>query len=410
MSTYDEVMKVPNRTRLSSFVTAVLCAAVLGLPGPLLAQGGSVLELLKPEGGLEVGGETHAALSASDARSPSDAFMEAWTLEGREGESVTVDMVSDDFDALLFVVGPGLEETLVDDDSGGGCNARITFTFLENGSFRVVASSAISRETGVYSLRVSGVPDPLISYACGELSPAVIAQLPTDGRSLTLGGSASGALSGSSATVTDQRKADAWSLEGRAGESVTVVAESEAFDTYLMIVGPGMDAVLSDDDGAGDLNSQLTMRFPADGTYRVVVTSANFAEYGPYTVRVEEPLDMSTLPTDGRIIEVGGTMQGVLNPSDPVVQDGQRGQAWALEGRAGETYSIDLMSSEFDAYLFFVGPGLEGPMSDDDGGDELNSRIMVTLPEDAVYRVIVSSAGMGGSGEFRLRVVGASRE
>ncbi|UCC49569.1 MAG: PPC domain-containing protein [Gemmatimonadota bacterium] len=400
-----EVMTVLSVNRPNVVVSVVLCALLLGSTRYLEAQAGaSILSLLEARGQLSVGGEVRGALSSSDHRSARDAYMEAWALEGQAGESVTVDLISDDFDAYLYVVGPGMYQTLSDDDSGGACHARITFTFLEDGTFRVVASSTGPRQTGIYSLRVSDKPGPTAAYSCGGINPALLSDLPIDGRTLRVGEVASGALTASSSRPSGGAGAEAWGLEGRAGESVTVVLESDAFDAYLLVSGPGLSDVLTDDDGAGDLNSQITLTFPADGTYLVVASSVAESAVGPYTLRVTEPLDINELPTAERIIEVGGTMTGWLSSADPIIGEGRRGEAWALMGRAGQIYTIDLESSEFDCYLMVVGPGFGEPLVDDDSGGDLDSRIRITLPEDGTYRVIVSSAGSGETGEYSLRV------
>jgi hypothetical protein len=377
----------------------------LGAPSGAQAQAGrSLFELLDPEGELTVGEDVRGALSAADVRDPSDSYVEAWALEGRAGESVTVDMISDDFDSYLYVVGPGLGETLSDDDSGGACHARITFTFLENGTFHVIASSTAARRTGPYMLRVSDTPGPTAGYSCGGMNPVLLTDLPTDGRRLALGDVVSGSLSGRSPTIGDGRRAEAWLLEGRAEESVVVILESEAFDAYLYATGPGLGDVLSDDDGAGELNSRLVFTFPVDGDYLVVASQVSGGGVGEYTIRVEQPVDLAALPTEGRAVMVGGAVDGYLTLNDPLTADGRRGQAWALEGHAGENYVIELISEDFDAYLYFAGPGLSQPLTDDDGAGDLNSRITVTLPENGTYRVVASALDGGASGQFQLVV------
>jgi hypothetical protein len=367
-------------------------------------RGGSVFELMSVEGDLSVGAEVNGALSSSDTRAPDDSYMEAWTIEGRPGESATIDLITDDFDPYLYVVGPGFEETMSDDDSGGACYARISLTFLESGTFRVVASSNAPRETGTYVLRVSDTPGPTAGYPCGGMNPAVLLDLPTDGRALTLGDVASGSLSGASPTIgTDAKKAEAWHLEGRAGESVTVTLESEAFDCYLYITGPGLEEVLSDDDGAGDLDSQLTVSFPEDGTYVVVASSLSGGSTGPYTISVAEPTDMRDLSTEGRSLRLGEEARSFLTSADPVIESGRRGQAWALEGQQGNTFTIDLTSEEFDCFLYLIGPGLSEPITDDDGAGNLDSRITFTFPMDGTYLVIASALSTG-EGPYTIRV------
>ncbi|MDJ0767003.1 MAG: PPC domain-containing protein [Myxococcota bacterium] len=398
-------------SNLRGYASVFVCSLVIlfGVHSSLVAQGSrSVLGLMPAEGSLSVGSEVQGALSSADMRSARDAYMEAWDLEGQAGESVTLDLISDDFDAHLYVDGPGLESTLSDTDAGGACHSRLTFTFLETGTFRVIASSEYSRQTGTYILRASSEPGPTAGYACGGMNPAFLDDLPTDGRVLSIGETVSSSLTGASQTIPEGKKAEAWLLEGRAGETVTVTYRSDAFDCYLYITGPGIQEVMTDDDGAGDLDSRLDITFPVDGTYRVIASVLSSGE-GPYSIRVEETLGMHELPPDAGFISVGEIHTGWLTDADPEIEAGRNGQVWALEGMAGDTYTIDLMSEDFDAYLYFVGPGIIDPRSNDDGGEGRNSRITVTLPEDGTYRVIASALYLSDSGSYQLQVTARER-
>jgi hypothetical protein len=380
-------------------------AVALLVPAGARAQTNSVLMLLPTDDReLEVGEEFAGALSTSDYVSVDDNRLEAWELEGRAGGSVTIDLESDAFDARLYVVGPGLAETLWDDDSGGGCNARLTFTFLENGTFRVVASSLGARETGTYRLRVSERPGPAPSYGCGELDPDVLAAFPIEGRSLEVGTLAAGVLGPASRVVQDGRAGEAWALTGQAGERVSVILESDDFDAYLYVSGPGLSEILSDDDGAGELNSMIDLTLTSDDTYTVIASALGSGDFGAYTIRVEEAADLNTLPIDGRVVDLGQTVDATLLFADPVALDGRRGQVWGLDATAGQRVVIDLRSDDFDTYLYLVGPGLMEPMSDDDGGEGTNSQITVTLPDTGTYRIIASPYGSDDTGAFTLSV------
>jgi hypothetical protein len=381
----------------------LLTTATMVTAASAAAQGTSVLMLLPTDGRtLEVGGEFTGALSTSDNLSADDHYLEAWELRGRAGQAVTVDLESDAFDARLYIVGPGLGETLSDDDGGGGCNSRITFIFLETGVFRVVASALGIRETGPYTLRVSQEPGVAPTYGCGEADPALLASLPTNGRTLAMGTVGNSQLGAGSEMIHDGRPAEAWLLEGRQGDRVSIVMESSAFDAYLYLMGPGLDGVRSDDDGAGDLDAKIDLTLPADGSYTIVATALTAGTGGPYTMRVEEPVDLNTLPTMGRTIEVGEARSGELTWADPTVIDGRRGQVWGFEGTAGQRVAVELFSDDFDAYLYLVGPGLIEPMSDDDSAGDLDARIMLTLPATGTYRIIASALGAGESGGFTL--------
>jgi hypothetical protein len=349
-----------------------------------------------------LGGDFSGALSTADYVSPEDYLLEAWELEGRAGESVTIDLLSDAFDARLYVAGPGFAQTLSDDDSGGGCNARLTVTFLENASFRVVASS-FGGETGTYTLRVSDQPEPAPAYGCGEVNPEVLAALPKEGRALTLGSREVGILGAESRVVQDGRPGEAWVLAGSAGQRLSVILESEDFDSYLYLTGPGLAEVLTDDDGAGSLDSQIDVTLPVDGEYTVVASALSSGSFGAYMIRVDEAADPNDLPLDGTVA-LGQSADGLLSASGPAVIDGKPGQVYAFEATSGQRVRIDLQSDEFDTYLYLVGPGLSEPLFDDDGGNERNSQLTVTFPETGTYRIIASSFGSSSSGGFTVSV------
>ena len=388
-----------------SWTAFLATLAITGFPaGAAAVQSTSVLMLIPTEDRvLEVGRDVTGALSTSDPLTPDDRYLEAWEMRGRAGQSATVDIESDAFDPRVYVVGPGLSETLFADDGGGGCNARLTMTFLETGTFRVVTSSLSARETGTYRIRVSERPGPEPTYGCGEVNPDALNALPIEGRpTLGMGSLQSSRLGPLSRTVQEGRPAEAWRLEGRAGERVSIVMESEDFDTYLYLVGPGLDGVLTDDDGAGNLDAKIDVTLPTAGPFTVVAAGLSSGNEGAYTLRVEPPFDPNTLSTDGRTIDLGQTVTGSLASNDPTVADGRRGQAWALEGIAGQRVTIDL-SADYDAYLYLVGPGLDEPIGDDDGGGGTNSRIETTLPRTGTFRVIASSFS-SGTGAYTLSV------
>lgn len=383
--------------------TVVLVCFLVG-PAGAKAQGVSVLSTLSTEGrSLTLGEEASGALSSADSRAPDDSPLEAWTFEARAGQRVTIDLRSADFDAYLYLVGPGFDETLNDDDGGGGCDARLEVTFLETGRFTVVASSRAG-STGPYRLAVSADSEPAAPYACGGVNPAVLLGLPIDGRALELRGIARGSFDGSEATIQDGRPAVAWALNGRAGESVTVRLISDDFDGFLHLLGPGMAEAASDDDSAGNLDAEITLTFPETGTYRAVASALSAGARGSYTLETVEPLDVAELPTGDRAAMVGETVSGFLATSELPVIDGRPGQAWALEGVSGQSLTIDLLSDAFDGYLYLAGPGLDVPLEDDDGGTDRNARITVTIPASGTFRVIVSAFSAGSGGAFDLRV------
>ncbi len=78
----------------------------------------------------------------------------AWTYVGHEGETITVDIVSNDFDAYGIVQDGNGVKLAEDDDSGGGTNARIVYTLPYTGAYRLVANTFRKGSFGAYSLSV----------------------------------------------------------------------------------------------------------------------------------------------------------------------------------------------------------------------------------------------------------------
>ncbi len=388
--------------RRSTFLAVV--AAGLA-PLALAAQANSVLSLIPTDGRqVEIGSDVTGALSTSDPLTHDDRYLEAWELRGRAGQQATIDVLSTAFDPRVYLIGPGFSETQFADDGGGGCDARLSLTFLETGTFRVAVSALSTRETGTYQIRVSDRPGATPTYDCGEADPEALNALPIEGReALRLGSMQSGRLDAFSATVQDGRPAQAWRLTGTPGQRVSIILSSEDFDTYLYLTGPGLAEVLSDDDGAGDLDSKIDVTLPTSGPFTIVAAALSSGSSGTYTIRVEAPFDLNDLPTDGRVSDLGQNVAGQLRSTDPLVTDGRRGQAWQFDGVAGQRVVIELESEDLDAYLYLIWPGLAEPLEDDDGGDGLNSRIETTLPASGTYRIVASSLS-SGTGAYTLRV------
>lgn len=83
----------------------------------------------------------------------------------------------------------------------------------------------------------------------------------------------------------DSTYAREWEIAGRRDAVVTVDLESDSFDAYLIVYGPGLEA-LQDDDSGGSCNARITVRFPESGAYRIAVTTADKYQTGPFILTV----------------------------------------------------------------------------------------------------------------------------
>ena len=106
--------------------TIALLSVALILPSTLTGQNA---DTARTEHQIGVGQTTSGQLTAADALTADDTYAQAWRITGVAGRVITVDLASADFDAFLLVRGPGFDPSheLQDDDSGGHCNARLSF-------------------------------------------------------------------------------------------------------------------------------------------------------------------------------------------------------------------------------------------------------------------------------------------
>ncbi len=108
-----------------------------------------------------------------------------------------------------------------------------------------------------------------------------------------------------------------------------------------------------------------------------------------------------------RRITVGRSVSDSLTAGDPRLRSRSTPyHVWMLHGRAGQRLVVDLMSSDFDAYL--IVRDADGRMmgSDDDSGEGQNARLHVVLPRDGAYRIVATATSDSSRGRYTLAVAG----
>ena len=102
-------------------------------------------------------------------------------------------------------------------------------------------------------------------------------------------------------------------------------------------------------------------------------------------------------------IPIGTSVTGTLTMSDPVLpSDQSHYKLFTFMGSAGQTVQIDLMSSDFDAYLYLRDQNGQNIAQDDDAGGGLNSRIVRNLPYSGMYQILANTLRAGQYGSFTL--------
>lgn len=381
-------------TRFSWLALTVLM--VFAWAGEALAQ-----QAIRP------GDRINGRLDRSDPRLPSGEHMDIYVLEGRPGQRLTIVMRSGELDPYLMIRGPGGYRDDNDDISPSDRSAQLDVRLPASGTYRVVATSYAPGETGRYSLEVRD--------GGGQASLGVV---DSRGGAIRPGQTVTGSLTPGDSRLDTGEYRDNWTFSGRRGDRFTARLNSSDFDAYLIVRGPGGLAADNDDDPneRGSRNSRLSFTLPADGQFTISATSYAPGETGRYSLSLQpDGAPSQNAPgaasPSGRI-QIGGTVQGRLVPGDVQLESGEYLNTYELQGRAGQQLDIRLMSSDFDPYLAINGPGGLSEFNDDDPSqpNSRNSRLLVTLPDNGVYRLYVTSYAPGESGAYRLSVSAASAD
>ncbi len=96
------------------------------------------------------------------------------------------------------------------------------------------------------------------------------------------------------------------------------------------------------------------------------------------------------------------TVVSELTTDDCTIDDGTYIDFWEFQGADGQTVTIDLMSDDFDTYLFLIDPTPDTVAVDDDGGDVSNSRIVYTLDSSGTWTIGANAFFLGDTGEYTL--------
>ncbi|MBI3683138.1 MAG: pre-peptidase C-terminal domain-containing protein [Acidobacteria bacterium] len=268
-------------------------------------------------------------------------------------------------------------------------------------TYRVEPNPGSTARSG--TLTIAGQTVSLTQSGCAAIAPQPIA----------CPGSVTGRLTAASSTQGSRGPnyyADLYTFTGVSGQRLTVTLTSADFDTYLVLVAPsGAVAATNDDSGPDTSNSRIEFTLNESGGWRIEATSYNQRATGSYTLTVSgcseggetacSTRPLSCQPAAGRL-------------SADSCARGQRGSSYYTDvytftGRAGQTVTISLESSDFDSYLTLIGPsGAVAATNDDAAANNSNSRIQYTLPTAGTWRVEASSYNQRATGAYTITMSG----
>jgi serine protease Do len=186
------------------------------------------------------------------------------------------------------------------------------------------------------------------------------------------------------------------------GKTYIIDMVSKDFDSYLRLETAQGNQLAEDDDSGGDLNAQILFAPEADGSFKVIATRFEDGT-GNFTLRVHEltyKIGKTQPLTNGEL-----KLQDKLTTDDPIDPVGPKHafKIHTVKMTAGRTYTIDLASDAFDAFLRLSDAQFKKLAEDDDSGGGLNSRIVFRAKTDGLYHIVATSLD-GQLGDYTLTV------
>lgn len=352
-------------------------------------------------GAIRLGETIRGRLEPGDRTHRDGSFIDQYTFRGRAGQVVTARLESSDFDAYLFLQGPNnFNES---NDDADGTNARITATFPAAGEYRFIVNSFESGpRPGAYTLS-------LVEGSSGEAPAASGAR----SQALTLGRAVDGRLADGDATLSSGELHDIYTVSLQRGQAVTADLSSSDFDPYLFVRGPGNFSEDNDDYQGSSSRSRIEFTAPEAGTYRIAVTSYKPGEAGAYRLHVTDPTADRPAPTPSAgtasgaatRLSPGQTITGRLGAGSARLSSGELYDRYVYRAAtAGERITVEMSSTDLDAYLFIRGPGNFSQDNDDANDGSRDARLEVTLPRAGEYTIHATSYQQGEAGAYRLAV------
>lgn len=281
----------------------------------------------------------------------------AFTFDGRAGDTVTIDLRSDELDPLVRLVGPDGQIVAEDDDSGGGVQARITeFSLPADGTytievdaFRGIDSTRVVLGAFELTLDLTAAPVVEAQPTAQPTTPPESTPAPTTTSPTTTGPTTSAPAAtvvapqsgeivriapGESAQLTftgAPGESFSFRFTGAAGDVVGfTVAGDGQIDTRIEIVAADGIAVADDDDSGSGFDPELLgVELPAYGSYDVTVLPAVDGLTGSATLTFQTYVETSLS---------SGAISVTLN-------DKYGPQTLRFNGNGGETVRLIVVST-----------------------------------------------------------------
>ena len=319
---------------------------------------------------------------------------DTWYFYGNTGDTVDILMANTDggVDAYLQFSHDGTGYITEDNDSGGGLDARITYTLTNDGNHVILTGCANSSGGGSYTL---------------SLNAGVVSQNPPSPPTVIHMnyGDVQGAYKDAC------NFPDYYTFDGTAGDVVDIYMYQSTgnMDPTLALWSPSNQLIAEDDDGGGHPNALLSnIVLPETGTYNINAGcyGSTVGDYG---------ISLSLASNNG-----GGNNNPPPANNPPPIQNGGTisiGQTvfgefavgnctnflYFFDANAGDVISFEMWqeTGDLDPVIVLYDPNVNEIFRDDDGAGYPNAGLYgVYINETGNYRI--GAQCLSGSGRFRL--------
>jgi|GEM_PF-1411275 len=308
---------------------------------------------------------------------------------GTQGETLTIDLQSNDFDTILQFGNAAADLIAENDDmSSGNLNSQLVVTLEYTGEYLI---GIAGYNGGQFTLSVQSSGGA--SAGQGTTTPQ---QQPTSNPepiTIQYGDTIEGVAISQDVPVV-------YGFRGAAGDQITITVTSTAIDPFVILGDASANILAENDDiSSQDLNSQLTFTLPANGQYLIGVLGYSA---GPYTLTLNVSTGGTTPGTEVQAT-TGDVTIGEITNELPFFQV-------PLENvPAGARITIDLRatSGDLDTYLGLLYNDQLVAENDDREDGVLDSRIEYPNAEGGNYVVVATRYGFedgATTGSFELSI------
>ncbi len=318
--------------------------------------------------------------TGADVKARMRAGTDLYLLEGRRGDTVDIMVESEQFDPAVRLV-DRLGRRAASRDYDGRRTARLLHVFADEAPVAIAVLRGDDGDPAAYRLSVE--PSRLDAEAAAA----------GDRTALSSGDVVRGHL-GAADISRGNRYLDRYTFEAELHQVVRLELSSGSFDAFLELVAPD-GSVVEDDDSLGGYNALLQSVCTEAGPYTVRVTSAGEWEAGSYEL---------AFTGEGTAEPLAETL-GSLDQRDQRDISGRRFDTYTFDLDEGQSLIVEMIASEFDAYLYVWDPGGAEIYADDDGGGQTNARLSLQGTAAGRWTVYATSAEPGETGGYTLRVL-----